>query len=111
MPAFAADTRPPCSGGCSTYSASNSVAVNCGGGSYQSTCGVQFLADETPCDPGDVIPAGSPYCRTNIKGPEGGYFYPTDHTVAGTADSTIFQVSTHADQHARSSVHLTTGRD
>lgn len=69
------------------------MAVNCGGGGYTSTCGVQFLADDTPCEPGDAIPAGAPYCRTNIKGPDGGYAYTTDRTVNGTADPTIFEVT------------------
>jgi hypothetical protein len=84
------------SGGCPAYSPANSVAVNCGGLGYTTTCGVPFLADDTPCDPGDAIPEGKLYCRTNIKGPEGGYSYPTDRAIAGTADQPIFQVKMHS---------------
>jgi hypothetical protein len=70
--------------------------VNCGGDGYVSTCGVNFLPDDLPCDPGNTIPEGAPYCRTNIKGPAGGYSYQkpsTDPPIAGTADPHLFEVS------------------
>lgn len=60
-----------------------------------STCGVHFLPDNTACNPGDTIPDGQPYCRTNIKGPAGGYSYfkpSTDPPITGTADPRIFEV-------------------
>ncbi|GAQ79894.1 hypothetical protein KFL_000400380 [Klebsormidium nitens] len=109
-PSCPANGAPPqglnCTGPCPLWSPpfAFSVAINSAGPRYVSSCGVVFEDDSnnssrcsdgvsslTPVTQAGIMPPGRTWCRTNIKGPTGGYQYDTPNGIFDTSDPTIFQ--------------------
>jgi hypothetical protein len=89
-----------------------SFAVLCGAfESYQSSFGVNFVADDTPCQNLRDMPPGSPYCRFDDNGATGGFAASTNETVTGTTDPKIFQAERIGTNHYLFTVGRGFGRD